>query len=361
MPSHQHRRGGNAPSGGSSSELPAWSADQDRSSNQDIIELLTRAQVDEQVASQALEGTGFLDQFEQQEAKSSPRRGPTAGARPRGGTLQGVYDDNAPRQRDMKLSLSREQANSVMNFRAHYKAHKGRYEKVAAKTGVPAKLIAALHWRESTGDFGTYLHQGDPLGKKAVNVPKNIPLFHVWEDAAEHALNMKKGNADAVGMSADMTDEVAMATYAEAYNGLGYSYKDRPSPYVYAGTDQYQAGKYVRDGKYDKNHVDQQPGVMALMESLDLSRSPQADPKAGWRPVLAGALVLRRGDDGDGVLYMQQRLVAHGATLTPDGDFGGGTVKAVKRFQRAHDLEPDGAVGKGTAEALDKAPSRRSS
>jgi lysozyme family protein len=28
------------------------------------------------------------------------------------------------------------------------------------------------------------------------------------------------------------------------------------SPYVWAGTDQYQSGKYVRDGVYDPNVVD---------------------------------------------------------------------------------------------------------
>lgn len=32
------------------------------------------------------------------------------------------------------------------------------------RTGVPARPIAALHWRESSGNFNTYLHQGAPLG-----------------------------------------------------------------------------------------------------------------------------------------------------------------------------------------------------
>ena len=39
-----------------------------------------------------------------------------------------------------------------------------------ALVNVPAPLIAALHMRESSGKFNTYLHQGDPLGKPAVKV-----------------------------------------------------------------------------------------------------------------------------------------------------------------------------------------------
>jgi hypothetical protein len=54
----------------------------------------------------------------------------------------------------------------------------------------------------------------------------------------------------------------------EAYNGMGYAAKGRPSPYLWAGTDQYSAGKYVADGKYDPNHVDTQPGCAALIKEM---------------------------------------------------------------------------------------------
>jgi hypothetical protein len=58
----------------------------------------------------------------------------------------------------------------------------------------------------------------------------------------------------------------------EEYNGLGYASRDKPSPYVWSGTDQYVSGKYVRDGVYDPNVVDQQlgcAGLLMAMMSLD--------------------------------------------------------------------------------------------
>ena len=54
----------------------------------------------------------------------------------------------------------------------------------------------------------------------------------------------------------------------ELYNGLGYASKGVPSPYLWAGTDQYRSGKYVRDGVYDPNHVDQQLGCVAMLKSM---------------------------------------------------------------------------------------------
>ena len=54
----------------------------------------------------------------------------------------------------------------------------------------------------------------------------------------------------------------------EQYNGLGYAARGRPSPYVWSGTDQYRSGKYVRDGVYDPNVVDSQPGCAGLLKAM---------------------------------------------------------------------------------------------
>ena len=167
-----------------------------------------------------------------------------------------------------QVRMSPAQQKDAAAFARNYEQNKGRYEAVAQRTNMPPKLIAALHWRESTGNFGTYLHQGDPLGKPAVHVPKDIPVFHDWEDAAVHALQQKQGHQSALGLTKDSTDVPAMAAYAELYNGLGYHFRGRPSPYVYSGTDRYSSGKYVADGVYDARTVDQQLGVLALMTSI---------------------------------------------------------------------------------------------
>src|SRR5690606_2363417 len=60
----------------------------------------------------------------------------------------------------------------------------------------------------------------------------------------------------------------------ERYNGLGYRNKGLPSPYLWAGTDQYQKGKYVKDGKFDSNHVDQQLGVAPILMKLREAAAP---------------------------------------------------------------------------------------
>ena len=62
-------------------------------------------------------------------------------------------------------------------------------------------------------------------------------------------------------------------TLLEEYNGLGYAARGRPSPYVWASTNQYVKGKFIADGHYDSNAIDHQLGCAAL-----LSRMAQMDP-----------------------------------------------------------------------------------
>src|SRR5690606_14680775 len=66
----------------------------------------------------------------------------------------------------------------------------------------------------------------------------------------------------------------------ERYNGLGYRNKGLPSPYLWAGTDQYVKGKYVADGKFDPNHVDRQLGVAPILMKLrEGAQKPASAPK----------------------------------------------------------------------------------
>ncbi len=193
--------------------------------------------------------------------------GEVGGKKLKSALAQKVYDGNTKRVEGMEPARSEEQSADDKLFEANWTRNQARYDAVSAKTGIPARLIAALHWRESSGNFETYLHQGDPLGKPAVHEPTDIPIFYKWEDAAVHALQQKKGVQTDLGMTAETTDKAAMATYSEYYNGLGYHLKGQPSPYVFAGTNQYKSGKYVADGKYDPQAKDRQNGVMSLIGS----------------------------------------------------------------------------------------------
>src|SRR6266576_2985452 len=57
--------------------------------------------------------------------------------------------------------------------------------------------------------------------------------------------------------------------------------------------------------------------------------------------------VLKKGSTGADVAVLQTIL-----KLEPDGDFGDGTDKAVRDFQKAHALGADGVVGDGTWKEL---------
>ena len=63
--------------------------------------------------------------------------------------------------------------------------------------------------------------------------------------------------------------------------------------------------------------------------------------------------ILRRGAKGDAVYRLQQRLgTLRFLAISPDGDFGELTEKAVKAAQQKYKLEPDGVVGGATWNAI---------
>ena len=142
------------------------------------------------------------------------------------------------------------------------------YQGIAEETGVPAKLICALHYRESRCNFNTYLHNGQMLGKPTTAVPKDV-LFYDFKSAALDALKKKAWLRDLCNLSANSKDLVGMVTFAENWNGLGYHNRGVVSPYIYSGTSLYTKGKYINDGKYDTNAIDKQAGVYFVLMALE--------------------------------------------------------------------------------------------
>jgi lysozyme family protein len=141
---------------------------------------------------------------------------------------------------------------------------RSRYQAVSAKTGVPWPVIAAIHERECSQDWTRSLAQGDPWDRVSVHVPAGRGPFKSWEDAAVDALN---DCAPYAGRNKDWSIG-ALLTKLEEYNGLGYAARGVPSPYVWAGTDQYRSGKYVRDGVYDPDVIDSQAGCAGLLMAM---------------------------------------------------------------------------------------------
>lgn len=73
-----------------------------------------------------------------------------------------------------------------------------------------------------------------------------------------------------------------------------------------------------------------------------------------WRLILKGmsAVTLKKGSKGDNVKDLQALLNGWGYSLRVDGDFGDGTLAAVKSFQASHGLLADGIVGSKTKAKL---------
>jgi lysozyme family protein len=167
---------------------------------------------------------------------------------------------NATRWANAKVTRKAEAQSIAAQL---YKA-KSRYLAVERGTGVPWPAIAVIHERESSQDWGASLAQGDPWNRVSVHVPVGRGPFDSWEAAAIDAL------VKCPPFLARHTDwSVGGAlTALETYNGIGYASRRVPSPYLWAGTDQYRAGKYVRDGVYDPAKVDPQLGCAAVMMAL---------------------------------------------------------------------------------------------
>ena len=95
------------------------------------------------------------------------------------------------------------------------------------------------------------------------------------------------------------------------------------------------------------------PDVMALLRAgafepggVQLS----AEIVAPEHPEPTG--LVRRGDRGDDVRWVQHHLARHGFKIVVDGDFGRKSERATRSFQRHSGLVVDGVVGKRTRTAL---------
>lgn len=143
------------------------------------------------------------------------------------------------------------------------------YEDIEKATGVPWWFVGVTHYRESNLDMNTQLAQGDPLNKVSTHVPKGRGPFTSFKDGAVDAL---VNCAPYAARNKDWSLGNAL-TMLEKYNGLGYANKGIPSPYIWAGTNQYVSGKYVSDGVFDAQAVDQQLGCAGILKYLGIGKA----------------------------------------------------------------------------------------
>lgn len=159
----------------------------------------------------------------------------------------------------------KEQIDSIL---ATIDTNRERYDTVGKKLMIPWYVIAIIHNMESSLNFNTHLHNGDPLTKRTVHEPKNRPSNgnppFTWEESAIDALTFDKF---------DQWKEWSLPNILfklEGYNGWGYRlyHSDVFSPYLWSASNHYTKGKYVDDGTWSNTAVSQQYGAAVLLRRM---------------------------------------------------------------------------------------------
>lgn len=190
--------------------------------------------------------------------------------------LANLKKQNSVRWTAMKLTPNR--VNELTNIAKDLcdPAAKLRYTQVSLETGVPWFVIAVIHERESGQNWLKSIAQGDRWDKKSVHVPIGRGPFHSWEESAKDALVHCSPYA---ARNKDWSIGGTL-TILEQYNGLKYATANRPSPYIWSGSDQYVTGKVLYDHGPIVDVVDHQDGCAPLIYCMmKLDSTVQFDEK----------------------------------------------------------------------------------
>lgn len=179
---------------------------------------------------------------------------------------------------------------------------------------------------------------------------------------------------------------------ANGWAGIGYHffvrkdgsiYRGRPEDVLgaHAGSNNYDSIGVCFEGSFDKEqmpavqrqagaelvaYLKQKYGIRKVQKHSDVNatgcpgthfpfgaiaygREPESDVQAV--ELNMKVRMLRRGMQGADVKTLQAALIAYGFSCGAsgvDGDFGGGTEAALKKFQTKYGLGADGIAGKGT-------------
>lgn len=137
------------------------------------------------------------------------------------------------------------------------------YQPAQSRTGVPWVMFGLSHFREATCNPARQILNGQPWTQRTTIVPKGRGPWQSWIDAAIEAAR----EHDWTSIRA-WSIPVILAEL-ESYNGLGYAYRDKDSPYLWSFTNWgIGVGKFVADGQYDSMEVDKQCGVAPILKSL---------------------------------------------------------------------------------------------
>lgn len=220
-----------------------------------------------------------------------------------------------------------EWTNRITQATAGIESNKTIYKIVEDMTGVPWFAVGILHQMESTRNFQTHLHNGDPLTDYTVNVPAGRPFSgrppFTWVESAVDAVRYRKLDR------APLVTVEALAYAFEGYNGFrSRTEHNINTPYLWSGSQHYIKGKFVRDNVWDSDAVSAQVGCMLILRRLiELDESVRSALKVttdqSFPPAITiGELDLKALQDKLSKLPMYNDNV--------DGIFGRNTRKAIR-------------------------------
>jgi lysozyme family protein len=209
---------------------------------------------------------------------------------------QGLFDScliNAGRLGDVSQIVS----SIVVN--------RPRYQSVGGPLGIPWFFVGAIHNMESSLNFHTHLHNGDPLTARTVHVPSGRPLTgqppFTWEESATDALTLE-------GFANQSDWSLPRLLYRlEKFNGSGYRNPVPPrpinTPYLWSFSNHYISGKFTEDHGFDPDVVSDQCGAAVILSRMvqggviTFAASPVPAPQPAPAPALTASQLVAKFDD----------------------------------------------------------------
>jgi len=169
-----------------------------------------------------------------------------------------------------------------------------------------------------------------------------------------------RGSVDAIDIDKDGVDMAAIFAAVKRHPSARYWIFEgklyhrlrgwKPEPY-YGDNKHNEHGHLSIEQDRDAEQDRRSWGIASAKPSTPKPSTPSTPkPSTDWTQELIMSLpTLRRGSDGSAVKRLQGLLHAAGQRDSAiDGDFGSGTERAVRDFQRAKKLGVDGIVGRNT-------------
>jgi lysozyme family protein len=210
--------------------------------------------------------------------------------------------------------------------------NENRYNVVTNELSIPWYFIGIIHYMESSLNFKTHLHNGDPLTKRTVNVPAGRPKTgkppFSWEDSAIDALQLQK---------LDVWEDWSIAGtlyQMELYNGIGYRKRGIYSPYLWSFSNHYSKGKFTKDGVYDANAVSKQCGAAVLFRRMcerQIITLGSVD-RITQIKTFGNTVTYNTKKYSEAAVQLQQLLNSIGYAVRVDGFAGEKTSNAFKRI-----------------------------